>query len=492
MSWWFFKNKTRVSEADKAEEDSAADSVHPAAASLLDLQRAAGNQSVQHLVGGKDANRSSRDKESDANRIDTLIDSSEERDRAGIHLHTDNSAAKSADSLGAAAYTQGRDIYFGRGKYAPFASEGRELLAHELTHALLNEPSEQSTRLLSQTDIVSNDDPSEREADSIGRYPSSARWRHVERMSLPTPGSIHRAPLTEAEVAQKLHDAIAGVGVDEPAIIDLLKSLNRDATKIKKVKDAYAARFRSDLEAEIRLSLSGDAQAQALFHLNAPPPAKPETSLTPVKAGTEKLKEKVGDGEVSVHTEVEYKVGEATRTGGFSIGYSGGKSEESRWIQFLWSEILSTQTDGSVKHVAATGLPVQGGRTVDLTTDPTSPKYHVDSAKTDTPLYEVGGINIRTTTGTTIYDRPGEFSDIIAKQFDAGATKVIEKDHFDDFLVREYKTIYRVSLVVTWEYTSKTSVTRTTTFQSGSAATGMPSDFKRELVKEYPRFDYIQ
>ncbi len=85
-----------------------------------------------------------------------------------------------------------------------------------------------------------------------------------------------------------------------------------------------------------------------------------------------------------------------------------------------------------------------------------------------------------------------EFADIIAKQFDAGATKVIEKDHFDDFLIREYKTIYRVSLVVTWEYTSKTAVTRSTAFQSGSAVTGMPSDFKNELVKEYPKFDYIQ
>ena len=129
---------------------------------------------------------------------------------------------------------------------------------------------------------------------------------------------------------------------------------------------------------------------------------------------------------------------------------------------------------------------------MDLTTNPTAPKYEVDSARKDTPFYETGGINIRTTTGTTIYDRPAEFSDIIAKQFDAGATKVIEKDHFDDFLIREYKTIYRVCLVVTWEYTSKTSVTRSTAFQSGSAVTGMPSDYKNELIKEYPKFDYIQ
>ncbi len=492
MSWWFSRIKSTESEAEEEEPGSDVEGVHPAAASLRDLKLVTGNQTVQQPVGRKDPEIDQSMDGSPGGSIDRLVESPAARDLAGIRVHTDDSAAKSADSLGAAALTRGRDIYFGAGKYAPVTSAGKELLAHEIAHALRNEPGDQSTRSLATTEVVSDDDPSEREADSIGRYQGSGSSLAFSRMSAPKPAAIHRAPLTEAELAQKLHDAIAGAGVDESAIMNLLTSLSRDAAKVKKVKDAYAAAFKSDLESEIRLSLSGDAQAQALFLINAPPPAKPETSATVVKAGTEKLKAKVGDGEVSVHIEVEYKVGTATRAGGFSIGYSGGKSEDSRWIQFLWSEILSTQSDGSVKHVAATGLPVPGGRTMDLTTDPTAPKYEVDSAIKDTPFYETGGINIRTTTGTTIYDRPGEFSDIIAKQFDAGAIKVIEKDHFDDFLIREYKTIYRVSLVVTWEYTSKTSVTRSTAFQSGSAVTGMPSDFRNELVKEYPTFDYIQ
>jgi hypothetical protein len=78
------------------------------------------------------------------------------------------------------------------------------------------------------------------------------------------------------------------------------------------------------------------------------------------------------------------------------------------------------------------------------------------------------------------------------KEFDAGATKVVEKDHFDDFLIRENKTIYRVSVLVTWEYTSKTAVARSTAFQSGTAATALPADLKKVLVRDYPKFDFIQ
>jgi len=55
---------------------------------------------------------------------------------ADVRLHTDPRAAESARSLGALAYTVGRDIVFASGQYAPGTSPGRELLAHELTHTL--------------------------------------------------------------------------------------------------------------------------------------------------------------------------------------------------------------------------------------------------------------------------------------------------------------------------------------------------------------------
>ena len=34
------------------------------------------------------------------------------------------------------AFTHGKDIYFGRGQFQPSSTEGRRLLAHELTHVV--------------------------------------------------------------------------------------------------------------------------------------------------------------------------------------------------------------------------------------------------------------------------------------------------------------------------------------------------------------------
>ena len=53
-----------------------------------------------------------------------------------VRVHTDRTAAESARAVSARAYTVGGDITFGPGQYAPDASEGRRLIAHELTHVV--------------------------------------------------------------------------------------------------------------------------------------------------------------------------------------------------------------------------------------------------------------------------------------------------------------------------------------------------------------------
>lgn len=56
------------------------------------------------------------------------------QDFSGLRVHTDAKAAESARDVGAAAYTVGRQVVFGAGRYAPGTEEGRRLLAHELAH----------------------------------------------------------------------------------------------------------------------------------------------------------------------------------------------------------------------------------------------------------------------------------------------------------------------------------------------------------------------
>jgi len=53
-----------------------------------------------------------------------------------VRIHTDAHAAESARAVNALAYTVGHNIVFGAGQYKPDTSEGRRLIAHELTHVV--------------------------------------------------------------------------------------------------------------------------------------------------------------------------------------------------------------------------------------------------------------------------------------------------------------------------------------------------------------------
>ncbi|MFC5741171.1 DUF4157 domain-containing protein [Dyella tabacisoli] len=57
-----------------------------------------------------------------------------QHDFAQVRIHDDASAAQSAESLNANAYTLGHRIAFAAGAYAPHTTQGRALLAHELAH----------------------------------------------------------------------------------------------------------------------------------------------------------------------------------------------------------------------------------------------------------------------------------------------------------------------------------------------------------------------
>jgi hypothetical protein len=57
-------------------------------------------------------------------------------DFGGVRVHHGPDATESASSLGARAYTYGRDIVFGASEYSPGSQQGRQLLAHELAHVV--------------------------------------------------------------------------------------------------------------------------------------------------------------------------------------------------------------------------------------------------------------------------------------------------------------------------------------------------------------------
>jgi outer membrane protein OmpA-like peptidoglycan-associated protein len=58
------------------------------------------------------------------------------RDFSGVRVHADASAAQSAREVNAHAYSVGHDIAFDSGRFAPGSPDGRQLIAHELTHVV--------------------------------------------------------------------------------------------------------------------------------------------------------------------------------------------------------------------------------------------------------------------------------------------------------------------------------------------------------------------
>jgi len=59
-----------------------------------------------------------------------------QHDFSNVRIHTDQRAAESAQEIDASAYTVGPHIAFGQGKFLPDSADGRQLLAHELTHVI--------------------------------------------------------------------------------------------------------------------------------------------------------------------------------------------------------------------------------------------------------------------------------------------------------------------------------------------------------------------
>jgi hypothetical protein len=57
-------------------------------------------------------------------------------DFSAVRLHTNTGAAQASRNLNAQAFTYGNDIFFDQGKYDPSSIEGKQLLAHELTHTI--------------------------------------------------------------------------------------------------------------------------------------------------------------------------------------------------------------------------------------------------------------------------------------------------------------------------------------------------------------------
>ena len=114
----------------------------PLADMLTHLQQTHGNVHVQRVVAEMSEARTPAESQQtgDTQSLDSgaraEMESAFGENFGDVRIHTDSQAEKAAEELNARAFTRGRDVYFGRGEYQPSTREGRELLAHELTHVV--------------------------------------------------------------------------------------------------------------------------------------------------------------------------------------------------------------------------------------------------------------------------------------------------------------------------------------------------------------------
>jgi len=117
-------------------------------ASLLELQRLAGNASVRLLVA-RDADDEPASQRSPVLDVvgqgggaplgDDLRSEMEGRlgdDFSDVRVHRDATASESTKAVEANAYTVGNDVVFRSDQWAPETDQGKHTLAHELTHVM--------------------------------------------------------------------------------------------------------------------------------------------------------------------------------------------------------------------------------------------------------------------------------------------------------------------------------------------------------------------
>ncbi len=105
----------------------------------------------------------------------SMFESSLGRDLSGVRVHDDAAAHEATASVGALAFTRGRDIYMSPGRYDPDGPEGQRLLAHELAHVV-------------QQEAAPAGSPLRRAADTVRRVPVNPR---------PTPGGTYTVVLAD-------------------------------------------------------------------------------------------------------------------------------------------------------------------------------------------------------------------------------------------------------------------------------------------------------
>jgi Domain of unknown function (DUF4157) len=132
-------------------------------------------------------------------------------DLDGVRIHTGRTAAKSADSMNAQAYTVGNDIVFGPDRYAPNEVEGRQLLAHELAHVIQQRKGGAGSL---GTGRSASPDSFEADADRAATGVIAGQQAHIQATG--TPPAIQASEKTKKKGSKKKQRETPPPDLDDP------------------------------------------------------------------------------------------------------------------------------------------------------------------------------------------------------------------------------------------------------------------------------------
>ncbi len=127
-------------------------------------------------------------------------------DFGAVKVHTGDQAADSARKVNAAAYTVGKDVVFGEGRYAPGTVSGKELMAHELAHTVQQRPEN------GQPPELDHEAEHERGAEQVGLSVAAGR----SCIQVPSTTGLGIARKKDPEIDPEVEKVVEGLQETSP------------------------------------------------------------------------------------------------------------------------------------------------------------------------------------------------------------------------------------------------------------------------------------
>ncbi|WP_158860099.1 eCIS core domain-containing protein [Lunatibacter salilacus] len=362
-------------------------------------------------------------------------------DFSQVRVHTDTVAAKSAQSINALAYTNGNNVVFNNGQYAPDTESGKRLLGHELTHVVQQRAIHSVQPKVIQRDLAIE--------PTVENPPEVVLTRRQMQDAI----RLDTVMFTDATEIEIVRD-ILGIS-KQPAVVD-----EEFVNAVVRYQGSFGLGSDGILGPRTSGRLAREITAEADF-MGDPPVGTPLRrlarrftlrSMVRVRSGTLVHQGFTGpdanpEGIISVRIGGNETGMSPLATRAISLDYTGRNADNVRWLQFTSIHMSATQP-GNAAPTNRTGTVNVCGNNHTWSTL-AAPNWNVDSCDAAVPFYDPAHINVRTPgRSIVVADQPQGFlpqGQAFAASLAPAPTTVTAVFNFDSYAVANGTTpVYHV------------------------------------------------